>query len=71
MSAQIPNTEPTPDRILRLAEVLARVGLSRSSLYRRMASGDFPSSVNLGAKAVGWKLSDIDAWFASRKAVQS
>ena len=31
-----------PDRIIRLKTVLARTGLSRSTIYRKIAEGTFP-----------------------------
>ena len=52
--------------ILRLPEVKARTGLSRSSIYLRMANKDFPQSVSLGGRAVGWLESDIDQWLADK-----
>ena len=33
---------PAPDRIVRLKTVLARTGLSRSTIYRKIAEGTFP-----------------------------
>jgi hypothetical protein len=33
---------PVPDRIIRLRTVLDRTGLSRSTLYRKIAEGTFP-----------------------------
>ncbi len=48
---------PTNPRILRLPEVLDLAGLSKSTLYRRMATREFPQSVNLGGsqtRAKGW-----------------
>ena len=57
---------PSETRILRLPEVLARVGLSRSTVYQLMAAGDFPGSVRLTRNSVGWRSDDIDAWIASR-----
>jgi prophage regulatory protein len=33
-----------PDRIVRLKTVLARTGLSRSTIYRKIAEGHIPSS---------------------------
>ena len=57
---------PSDTRILRLPEVLARVGLSRSTVYQLMAAGDFPASVRLTPHSVGWRSDDIDAWIASR-----
>ena len=50
------------DRFLRLSAVLARTGLSRSSLYEQMKKGCFPRPVQLGPRAVGWLSSDVDTW---------
>jgi len=41
-----------------------RTGLSRSSIYLRVANGTFPSQVSLGGRAVGWIESEIEAWLA-------
>ena len=49
-------------RFLRLPEVLARTGLSRSTIYVRMAQGRFPRSVSLGGRAVGWIESKLNEW---------
>lgn len=54
----------TIDRILRLPEVRQRVGLSTSTLYRRVLAGEFPADVPLGGRTVGWRESDIAAWIA-------
>lgn len=48
--------------ILRIPEVKKRTGLSRSSIYLKIQQGDFPRSISLGAKAVGWLESDVQAW---------
>lgn len=53
--------------ILRRPAVEATVGLGRSAIYNLMAKNLFPKPVKLTAKAVGWRLSDIDAWLASRE----
>ena len=50
----------------RLPDVLNRVGYSRSTIYQLMAEGKFPKPINLGARAVAWLESDIDAWIAAR-----
>jgi prophage regulatory protein len=52
--------------ILRLPLVKSRTGLSRSTIYLRIAEGSFPKSVSLGARAVGWLESDIEQWLTSR-----
>lgn len=59
--------------ILRRKQVQLRTGLSRSTIYERIKAGTFPAPVSLGARAVGWIESEIDAWLtrqieASRKA---
>ena len=59
------------DRLLRRTEVEELTGLSRSSIYRRMADGEFPRPVRVGALAVRWKESDITAWIQSRPAATS
>lgn len=56
-----------PDRILRLPAVADRTGLSRTTIYRKAAAGDFPPPVKLGARASGWHESVVDAWIASRE----
>ena len=55
-----------PDRLIRLTEVMALTGLSRSSLYRKKRAGDFPESVELGERVVAWWQSEVRAWMASR-----
>jgi prophage regulatory protein len=48
--------------ILRLPDVRARTGLSRSTIYLRISEGNFPRPVQLGVRAVGWVESEIDEW---------
>ena len=52
----------TPDRILRLNAVLDRTGLSRSTLYRKVDQGTFPTQVQIAARCVGWRESDVIDW---------
>lgn len=52
--------------ILRLPAVKARTGLSRSTIYLRVAEGTFPKSVALGPRAVGWIEAEITEWIAQR-----
>lgn len=54
------------ERILRLPEVKARVGVGRSTLYDWMSRGTFPQPMKLGARLVGWRESDIAAWIEAR-----
>ena len=52
--------------ILRLPAVKASTGLSRSTIYLRIAQGVFPRPVSLGARAVGWPASEVAALNAAR-----
>ena len=60
-----------PVRILRLPDVISRVGLRRASIYLHISKGSFPKPISLGARAVGWLESDIDGWIAARIEVTS
>ncbi|MGC9458864.1 helix-turn-helix transcriptional regulator [Vibrio genomosp. F10] len=53
-------------RILRLNEVINRVGVSRSTIYVWMQEGNFPKNIALGRKSVGWLNSDISNWIKQR-----
>jgi prophage regulatory protein len=53
-----------PDRIIRLKTVLARTGLSRSTIYRKIAEGTFPPQIRISVNGAGWKESDINRWVA-------
>lgn len=52
--------------ILRLPVVQARTGLSRSTIYLRMAQGTFPKQVSLGPRAVGWVEVEIEGWVSGQ-----
>ena len=60
-----PGTNPRI-RFVRLPEVVARTGLSRSTIYVRVAAGRFPQPVPLGSRAVGWIEAELDEWFSAR-----
>lgn len=52
--------------ILRLPNVKAATGLSRSTLYLRIAHGVFMHPVSLGGRAVGWPADEVAALNAAR-----
>lgn len=54
------------ERLLRLPEVRHRVALSRSSIYDRIKAGTFPPPVRIGARAVAWPESRVEAWIRER-----
>ncbi|EHJ63035.1 MULTISPECIES: helix-turn-helix transcriptional regulator [Sphingomonadales] len=54
-----------PARLLRLPEVMDRVGLRRSAIYLRMSEGRFPKSRSLGPKCAVWVEAEINDWIQS------
>ncbi|MCP5396168.1 MAG: AlpA family phage regulatory protein [Sphingomonadaceae bacterium] len=49
-------------RLIRLPEVMHRVGLKRSTIYQRMSEGRFPRSRTLGPRCAVWLEAEIDEW---------
>lgn len=49
---------------LRLKQVKALTGLSRSSIYDRIKRGEFPPQVSIGPRAVAWTSGAIASWQA-------
>lgn len=59
------------DSILRLPSVKTNTGLSRSTIYLRIAQGEFTKPVSLGGRAVGWPASEVAALNTARIAGKS
>ena len=54
------------DRLMRREQVEQRTGLARTTIYRKMRDGSFPQPIRVGARAVRWPCSEIEAWLAAR-----
>ena len=63
-------------RFIRLPEVLSRTGYGRTTIYRKMEDGSFPSSVKLDgrppknpeafdSRAIAWIEDEVDQWIES------
>jgi prophage regulatory protein len=50
------------DALLTVKEVMARVRLSRPTIYRWMKTGKFPSARVLAPSCVRWRESEITNW---------
>ena len=59
------------ERIIRLKTVLDRTGLSRSTVYRKIAEGTFPSQVKISVHGAGWHESAINRWIADPAAYRA
>ena len=49
-------------RIVRIDEVCKLTGLAKATIYKKVKEGSFPPPIRLGARSVGWRMSDILAW---------
>ena len=75
MHQQIIEARPRPavvtplvprDRLLRLPDVSAIVGIRKSSIYALMKKGKFPKCVYITSKTVAWPESAVLAWINDR-----
>jgi prophage regulatory protein len=53
-------------KFLRLPQVKQSTGLSKSTIYARIAEGTFPKQIPLGPRLVVWVESDIQNWISEQ-----
>lgn len=55
-------------RVIRMRELCETLGISRSSIYLKLAprsryfDAAFPAPIKLGLSSIGWRDSDVQAW---------
>ena len=54
-------------KVLRVAEVIEKTGLARSTVYKYFDLGMFPRPISLGGKSVGWIDSEIHEWLQEKQ----
>jgi len=54
------------NKLIRLSGVKDLTGLSKSTIYARIAEGTFPKQIPLGPRLVVWLESDIQNWIADQ-----
>ena len=65
-----PSVASEGDRLFaRMSTVTRLTGLGRSTIYRLIAEDKFPAQVRIGARAVGWRWSDLERWSAARPTI--
>lgn len=52
--------------LLRLPQVKATTGLSKSTIYARISEGTFPKQIPIGPRLVVWVESDIQNWISEQ-----
>jgi predicted DNA-binding transcriptional regulator AlpA len=55
-----------PDRILSLNDTCNYLSISRWTIRRMRASGQFPQPIQLTQTTIGWRVSTLDAWANGR-----
>jgi len=55
----------TEKTIWRLHTVMARTGLPRSTIYHKMSLDEFPQTINLGLRSVGWIAEEVEEWIGN------
>ena len=54
------------ERIMRIAEVVELLGVSRSTVLRWSHAGRFAPIFRLGPSAIGFRASEVQAWIEER-----
>ena len=54
------------DRMLSAREVCTRVGLHRTTIWKKVRAGTFPPPIELCSNKSGWPESSVASWLESR-----
>ena len=65
--SSLPIPAPERKKFLRLIQVRETTGLSRTTIYRKIATHEFPRPIRLGARAVAWVEADVIQWMNERE----
>lgn len=57
------------ERFLSPNKVAELTSLHRTSIYRKVAAGEFPAPIRLSERRVAFKESEVRAWMAGREKV--
>lgn len=59
------NSQSELDRLMTPREVAQTTGMSRTSLWRMVRARAFPAPVQVGARRIAWRQSEIANWMSS------
>lgn len=54
------------ERLMRLPEVMAKLGIARSTVWLFAKQGKLPKPIKLSTKVTVWRESEIDQYIASK-----
>jgi prophage regulatory protein len=55
-----------PNDLIRIKEVMAMTGVSRTFIHKHRKDGDFPEPIHLSSKSIAWVRSSVDEWIQSK-----
>lgn len=58
------------ERLIKLPEVIAATGLSRSEIYRLEGAGKFPKRVPLSERSTAWSEAEVQEWVRAKIAAR-
>lgn len=66
MAADTFRPDQSGKALARRRQVEQLVQLSRSTIYAAVKAGTFPPPVRIGARAVAWRVADVEQWLEAR-----
>ena len=54
-------------QFLRIDDLTSALGLSKSTIYSLINTGDFPRQIRLSRRVVGWSAQEIEDWVETRR----
>jgi prophage regulatory protein len=58
----MPDAETARRRFMKISDVVSETSLSRATIYRLIAKGNFPTPVKVSSQRVAWPESAVHAW---------
>lgn len=57
-----PRSDKQPGDLIRIREVMAMTGVSRTFIHKHRKDGDFPEPIHLSSKSIAWVRSSVNGW---------
>jgi len=56
-------------KVLSANELIEKIGLSRTTIWRMERQGNFPKRIHLSPRRVGWILEEVEEWIETRSRI--
>jgi len=61
-----PTREKQPSDLIRIKEVMAMTGVSRTFIHQHRKEGDFPEPVYLSSRSIAWTRLSVEQWIMDK-----